>query len=144
MDCFLANRNTRTLRFCSISPRTAIVRSAVDIKKFVSHTSAIVKNKLQIAARLRSMDRSEEKVSSHLLVQKFSSQCNEKESLHLTYAYAYVMWVMSENFSEKVFWWLQNLNSAMNKKVFFKEKTFCCAETFYEKVWALAEKISAE
>jgi hypothetical protein len=43
------------------------------------------------------------------------------------------MWVMSENFSEKVFWWLQNLNSAMNKKFSSKRKLFVAQKLFTKK-----------
>ena len=79
--------------------------------------------------------------SSHLLVQKVFTtlSCDEKESLHLSYAYACVMWVMSENFSEKVFWCCR-IKFCNEQKIFFKEKIFLLNRNFLRKSFCSRRK----
>ena len=90
----------------------AIVLSAVDIKKFVSHTSAILKTNYIIAAAIaRSMDRAVKNKFFTPTCTKVSTTLSELWNVfsppHVALA-PRVMWSMSENFSEKVFCSLQN------------------------------------
>ena len=123
----------------------AIVLSAVDIKKFVSHTSAILKTNY---TSLRDCD-----LWIAVKNKFFTPTCTK--SFHHTA----VWWkgitspllrlrVRDVSDVRKLFWksflMIAELNSAMNKKFSSKRKSFCWTETFYEKVLFSQKKISAE